>query len=179
MIKYKFEGKNYKCEDLNVDEFFLTDIPRKLGLPKGRYPGKFVKINNNPWEGKYIVETLGHNEDRGIYAKGEMAVAYLLWIGATSVTYKGRVVHNVSTERAETAFGKKLMESMGKVYEVIPQFRVLGGKYRIDFYIPETKQAFEYDEPTNHRTKKHREADAIRQHEIEEALGCTFIRIPH
>ena len=59
--------------------------------------------------------------------------------------------------------------------KLIRQYPVLG-KYRIDSYDPVNNIAYEIDEE-QHFTKKHMEADRIREEEIKEALGCKFVRI--
>lgn len=59
--------------------------------------------------------------------------------------------------------------------KLIRQYQVLG-KYLIDGYDPVNNIAYEIDEE-QHFTKKHMEADRIREEEIKEALGCKFVRI--
>lgn len=55
----------------------------------------------------------------------------------------------------------------------VRQYTVL--KYRIDYYIPSLNIAIEYDENNhNHYTYKQHEG---RQKEIEEEIGCIFIRV--
>lgn len=73
----------------------------------------------------------------------------------------------------ENFFGEHIINNLFKDYEIIPQFAVLGGKYKIDWYIPELKLAVEYDELA-HETNQ--EADKARQEKIEKLLGCRFIR---
>lgn len=54
------------------------------------------------------------------------------------------------------------------------QYKVL--KYRIDGYDPESNTAYEIDEP-QHNNKSHQTKDLQRQQEIEDVLGCKFVRI--
>ena len=55
---------------------------------------------------------------------------------------------------------------------LIRQFRVL--KYRIDGYDPVSNIAYEIDEPAHKQRVAH---DIKRQKEIENVIGCTFVRI--
>ena len=58
--------------------------------------------------------------------------------------------------------------------KLIRQFQV--GGFRIDGYDADNKVAYEIDEE-QHNTKKHSQADILRQQFIETQLGCTFKRI--
>ena len=58
--------------------------------------------------------------------------------------------------------------------KLIRQFQV--GGFRIDGYDADNKIAYEIDEE-QHNTKKHSQADILRQQFIETQLGCTFKRI--
>ena len=75
--------------------------------------------------------------------------------------------------RKEYIFGEDIIYNLFDDYIIIPQYSVLGGKYIIDWYIPQLKLAIEFDED-NHKYKL--EDDKKRQREIEEHLGCNFIR---
>ena len=55
---------------------------------------------------------------------------------------------------------------------LVRQFKVL--KYRIDGYDPISNIAYEIDEPAHKHSVAH---DRKRQQEIEDVLGCTFVRI--
>ena len=48
--------------------------------------------------------------------------------------------------------------------------------YRLDAYIPELNIALEYDEK-KHLNNKNKKADKQRQLNIEDILGCKFIRL--
>lgn len=74
--------------------------------------------------------------------------------------------------RNEFSFGEDIIFNMFSEYKIISQYSVLGGKYFIDWYIPELKLAIEYDE-CHHVYNKN---DKARQDEIERELGCRFIR---
>lgn len=79
------------------------------------------------------------------------------------------------TRRAEFVFGEEIVERLFSGYTIIRQFPVFGGKYRIDWYIPELRLAIEFDE-AHHETPSSIKRDAARQSEIEGALGCRFLR---
>ena len=76
-------------------------------------------------------------------------------------------------ERMEYQFGNEIIKNLFSNFKIVPQLPVLGGKYRIDWYIPELKLAIEFDEPYHLRTI---EKDQIRQEEIEGEIGCKFAR---
>ena len=78
-------------------------------------------------------------------------------------------------KRAEVVFGEEIVERLFSGYTIIRQFPVFGGKYRIDWYVPELRLAVEFDE-AHHATSSNAAADAARQSEIEAALGCRFLR---
>ena len=59
--------------------------------------------------------------------------------------------------------------------EIIENFYVKKFKYMTDFYLPKRKLAIEVDEHS-HKDRKP-EKEKTRQKDIEECLGCTFIRI--
>ena len=77
--------------------------------------------------------------------------------------------------RAEFVFGEEIVERLFSGYTIIRQFPVFGGKYRIDWYIPELRLAIEFDE-AHHASPSNAAADAARQAEIEAALNCRFLR---
>ena len=79
------------------------------------------------------------------------------------------------TVRPEFVFGEDVVERLFSGYTIIRQFPVFGGKYRIDWYIPELRLAVEFDE-AHHETPSSIKRDAARQTEIEAALGCRFLR---
>lgn len=176
MITYTFNNIEYQAFPEGDENLYsLTIAHRNLGSLLTKRPGNFTSMSNKSWEGQY--KTFMGRGGRTLATQGA-TVAYLQWAGSSSIVIGGVEMRVTKPDRAEIAFGSKFMEAMSEVYEVIPQFSVLQGKYRIDFYIPETKQAFEYDE-RQHFTEEGLVVDAIRQKEIEDALGCVFIRIPH
>ena len=81
----------------------------------------------------------------------------------------------IKKERDELAFGEEVVERLFSGYTIIRQFPVFGGKYRIDWYVPELRLAIEFDE-AHHASPSNAAADAARQSEIEAALGCRFLR---
>lgn len=106
--------------------------------------------------------------NQGTWAEEACAIAYIHWIGGEVEGYT-----IVKPERSEIQFGREVVENLFNGYTILPQFPVLGGKYRIDWYVPELKIAIEFDE--GHHSKQ-LEADARRQFEIEQLLGCRFLR---
>ena len=77
--------------------------------------------------------------------------------------------------RDEIKFGEEVVERLFSGYTIIRQFPVFGGKYKIDWYVPELRLAIEFDE-VHHTRPQNSAADAARQAEIEAALGCRFLR---
>ena len=78
------------------------------------------------------------------------------------------------TERKEIKFLDKLQEALKPFdLEGIKQYKILN--YRIDFYIPKLNIAIEYDE-NEHKDYSYKREQG-RQKEIENSLGCDFIRI--
>lgn len=82
------------------------------------------------------------------------------------------------TKRPEFVFGEEIVERLFSGYTIIRQLPVFGGRYRIDWYIPELRLAVEFDE-AHHASPANAAADAARQSEIEAALGCRFLRYKH
>lgn len=169
MITFEYEGGLYELTPNGSGFYKISGIQ----LNEALRPGNFTRANNGAWVGHFTSEKGRYG---GTWASVEMTISYLCWAGCTEIKHNECVIVVTRAPRAETVFGEKLIKSMGEVYNVIPQYPVCGGKYRIDFYIPETRQAFEYDEPHH---KRNAESDTLRQREIEEELGCVFIRIPH
>lgn len=180
MIRYRFNEEEYEIEATVDGLYHLNTLHHRHAMDRyTKRPGYFVQRNNSPWKGMYKASS-NRYEGGGTHGPADMAMSYLQWLGAEEFQFEGRKIKVLKAKRAEEAFGEKLIDAMSKVYTVIPQFKVLGGKYIIDFYIPETRQAIEYDEPANHVYKaEYAEYDVRRQREIEKALGCSFIRIPH
>lgn len=77
--------------------------------------------------------------------------------------------------RYEYCFGEDIVKNLFSGYNILSQFPVFEGEYRIDWYIPELNLAIEFDEE-QHSTTKNMEADEIRQKRIEKELGCKFAR---
>lgn len=80
----------------------------------------------------------------------------------------------IVTTRDEIKFIEKLKNALMPFnIEGVKQYKVLN--YRIDYYIPSLNIAIEYDE-NNHKNYTYEKHEG-RQKEIEEKLGCRFIRI--
>lgn len=80
----------------------------------------------------------------------------------------------INLEREEIEFIDQLEDAL-KPFDIKGQrqYRVL--KYRIDYYIPSLQIAIEYDE-NNHSYYSY-DSEEGRQKEIENELGCRFIRV--
>lgn len=80
----------------------------------------------------------------------------------------------INLERKEIEFIDQLEDAL-KPFDIKGQrqYRVL--KYRIDYYIPSLQIAIEYDE-NNHSYYSY-DSEEGRQKEIENELGCRFIRV--
>lgn len=117
--------------------------------------------------------------DRGTWMCKELYLELVKW--AIPMDYKEVCAQLDGTDtayeylRPEFAFGEDIVMNLFSAYEVIPQYPVFGGKYRIDWYVPELKIAIEFDE-AQHNDIRNAESDITRQREIEAELGCRFIR---
>ena len=81
-----------------------------------------------------------------------------------------------SLNREETEFEYCLKEALKPFnLEIKTQLSVCDNKYRIDFYIPSLNIAIEYDE-NGHKNYSYEKHEG-RQKEIENELGCRFIRV--
>lgn len=74
--------------------------------------------------------------------------------------------------RKEIMFKLSVEEVLEDICNVLSQYYVKG--YFIDIYLPEYNLAIEFDEEYH---KNQQKEDLIRQDEIEEELGCKFIRV--
>lgn len=127
------------------------------------------------------VKTQKGGAKSGVYAAAPILAAYASWLGgsaAASVLRHIAIDHIESVSaprpiRREFLFGDEIVKNLFSGYEIIAQFPVFGGKYRIDWYIPELRLAVEFDEIHHSLNEKQ---DAARQLEIEQALGCRFLR---
>ena len=81
---------------------------------------------------------------------------------------------NVARIRFEHEFGNLLRKSFHGLLNIEDQYSCCNNKYKIDFYDIEKRLAIEYDE--EHHANRINE-DINRQKEIEEELGCNFIRV--
>lgn len=115
-------------------------------------------------------------------AKGEMRTEFLMTDHGASVLaarmkqpWGASFAEAPPAVRPEFVFGEEVVERLFSGYTIIRQFPVFGGKYRIDWYIPELRLAVEFDE-AHHETPSIIKRDAARQAEIEAALNCRFLR---
>ena len=100
--------------------------------------------------------------------------AKILFTVALQELYKDEAITLIPVERKEVEF-------IDALEEVLEPFNIKGERqysilnYRIDYYIPELNIAIEYDE-NDHKNYSY-ESHEERQAQIEEALGCRFIRV--
>lgn len=108
--------------------------------------------------------------------KTKRAEAILKYIYDHSNMNNMKEIVFIKPERRELEFIGKLKEALRgiNINEYISQYRCCN-KYRIDLYIPELNIAIEYDE-NNHKNYTYEQHEG-RQKEIEQELGCKFIRV--
>jgi very-short-patch-repair endonuclease len=75
--------------------------------------------------------------------------------------------------RNEFSFGKDIVENLFEGHDIIPQYKVCGGKYMVDWYIKDMNIVIEFDEEYHKFRSKE---DLMREREIAKELGCTIIR---
>ena len=88
--------------------------------------------------------------------------------------YFGAVLLKYSKIRHEHCFGELLKRCLKDICNFTCQYTPNSVKHKIDFYEPNFNLAIEYDE--EHHTYNY-DLDNNRQKEIENILGCKFIRI--
>ena len=78
--------------------------------------------------------------------------------------------------RHEYCFGEDIVNKLFSGYEIISQFKVFGGEFSIDWYVPELKLAIEFDEEQHFIGGELKKECVERQRRVEQALGCRFLR---
>lgn len=108
--------------------------------------------------------------------KTKRAEAILKYIYDHSNMNNMKEIVFIKPERRELEFIGKLKEALRgiNINEYISQYRCCN-KYRIDLYLPELNIAIEYDED-DHKNYTYEQHEG-RQKEIEQELGCKFIRV--
>lgn len=86
----------------------------------------------------------------------------------------GKEVYYIERPRKEVEFGEALV-SVLKPFDLKIKKQHTIFNYRLDFYIPELNVAIEFDE-NNHKYYSHEQQEG-RQAEIQQELGCKFIRV--
>lgn len=165
----------------------LNDLHKAAGGEARHKPSEWLRnlqtidlINKFSHLGKSVKTQKGGRKS-GVYAAAPILAAYASWLGgaaAASVLRNIAVDHIESVSsprpvRREFLFGEEIVKNLFSGYEIIAQFPVFAGKYRIDWYIPELRLAIEFDE-IHHSSNV--DSDMARQIEIENALGCRFLR---
>ena len=91
--------------------------------------------------------------------------------GVVGLGFRGTAV-----VRHEYCFGEDIVNKLFSGYEIISQFKVFGGEFSIDWYVPELKLAIEFDEDQHFIGGELRKECIERQRRVEQALGCRFLR---
>lgn len=187
-------GKNIRKDE--EGRFSLNDLHKAAmatgHATDGHRPSKFMR---NDSVQAFIVAIGGNFENNahaaapirvvkggsnpGSFACAEILFEYAKWISAAVCAELAKSIDvpviAVDVVRREFAFGAEIVKNLFSDYTVLEQFSVLGGKYRIDWYVPELHLAIEFDE-RHHSAPRNQEADKARQEEIERVLGCRFLR---
>lgn len=170
--------------------FSLNDL-HKAAMAKGhatesQRPGNFLKTDIlkvfiKTLNSKTTIQCVKKNTGAtgSSFACAEVFIKYAQWLSPKIGVEVSNLFNLPSVVmdyvRREFLFGEEIVYNLFKGYNVIKQFNVLGGKYKIDWYIPELQLAIEFDE-AHHSTPANQEADKARQQEIEKVLGCRFLR---
>lgn len=146
---------------IDVNDFFIKSTYKVEG--------------NNKTYNCYLVTKKGC-ELLGSRLQGEKRLAFKLKYANNIDNVKSafEIANNEIFERKEITFLNKLEQAL-KPFNItgIRQYKVFN--YRIDYYIPSLKIAIEYDE-NNHKQYTYEQHEG-RQMEIENELGCKFIRV--
>lgn len=151
--------------------FVASDVANALGI---KLSTDMARTLDEDEKDKYRIHTRGGEQKVIIINESGL-------ITACSGRPKGKELLNflmvedkiIIKPRKEYTFGEDIIYNLFGDYIIIPQYSVLGGKYIIDWYIPQLKIAIEFDEDYHKATIEH---DQKRQREIEEHLQCNFIR---
>lgn len=135
--------------------------PVELAIKNGRIKTKSIK-------GRYG-KTLTCKDGALHYAKFLGGEVYKSVCNYFNVDEVGDIV----TAPRQFVFGEDIVNNLFSDYTILKEFGVCDGKYGIDWYIPELKLAIEFDEEHH---KNQSAQDKQRQLEIENELGCRFIR---
>ena len=134
---------------------------------------EFIQIDDQLRLRKYD----GHHDFAFDWYEGDVTVGTAILKDDT--TYKWltdeKFIDTITSSCKEEEFINKLIEVLKPLglKSFKKQFKI--SKYRIDLYLPELNIAIEYDE-NNHKGYTYEQQEG-RQKEIEENLGCKFIRV--
>ena len=168
---------------MNKDGMYcLNDLHKGSGGSEKHKPSNWLATS----KANSLILTLGKSAIKksagrygGTYGIKEVVIAYAEWIGPK--IYRAICQNfgveglSISCVRNEFSFGCDIVQNLFNGYEVIEQYEVLGGKYFIDWYVPELRLAIEFDE-SHHSSDVIKDKDKKRQEEIEKELGCKFLR---
>ena len=163
------------------------DLYLGLGLDKSnwkRWSSKNIKQNeffkeNIDWVG-YDVEIFG-NLTRDFEITLEFALYLINSAKTISSKCKCQLIQCLGLDNRIEVIGRREVEFIEELELALRPFGLEGLKqysilnYRIDYYIPKLNIAIEYDE-NDHKDYSYEKHEG-RQLEIEEELGCRFIRV--
>lgn len=91
---------------------------------------------------------------------------------------ENKIKYNIRSARFEIKFSNELFDFCRYLnIKVLDQY-VVNPNYRLDFYLPDFNIAIEYDEK-EHEYPHQKQKDIERQKNVENILGCKFIRIKY
>ncbi|ARB11586.1 hypothetical protein CB7_112 [Pectobacterium phage vB_PatM_CB7] len=164
MIQLTFQGVAHQFLPREDGKYNLTEAFKISGSKYSRRPGKFIQRSHGAM--RRFCETQ-RGADACTWSTEEVFLGYCTWVG-----FGGKTVVNLQVERAETFFGKEVVENLFSGYEIHSQF--MCGPYRIDWYIPECNIIVELDEMGHRYYDK--EAEKEREEYICSALGAKLLR---
>lgn len=170
---------------INAKELYL-----KLGLNKSewsRWSKRNIELNtffkeNKNWSRFLIIPNQGGRPTYD-YKITEEFMLYLI-NSAKTVPEKNKIdiIQKLNINNRIDIISKKEIEFLDLLEMILEPFKfkcirqyLVCNKFRIDLYIPNLKLAIEYDE-NNHKDYTYKRQKG-RQKEIEQKLGCKFIRV--
>lgn len=160
-----------------------NSVLKILEYAESGWSNKVKRLNQHGVTKYKIIDSLGRSQENNFIDFNNLH--YLISTNRTWTLKKKKDFYKwltseeydeyISKTYEETEFINKLEESLKAINITggVKQYNVLN--YKIDYYIPSLNIAIEYDE-NNHSGYKY-EAHEGRQKEIENELGCYFIRV--
>ena len=183
------------------DENIIIDSREVSKILKQKHSNVLKKIHQNKELStepifelceSYYVDKNG--QKRPVYTMNNIGAMYLMLLFNNGIAKELRcelvsrlkekdikieLTNGIKFERKENRFREQLKETLSPLnIKIETQKSIYGGKYRIDFYLPEFNLAIEYDEQ-QHNNDIHRTKDKQREEEIKNELHCDFIRLDY